>query len=348
MGQIARDLGLNRATVSLVVNGHAKARGLSARTVERVNAYMRETGFVPSREAVQLRTGQRSRTGILHCGSLYTHLTMAFNVLTESLASADQGTEVVIRPRHAILDGLRDMASRGVGRLVWIQAGRNELPDKSERQEALQLAARLRPVVYNFCFGLDGHETELLDHGFNLVGVSRRSGYRQMARFLHELGHRHVLLADASAQGTPDSLDRDLGEAMEACGLRPTFFPGRLPSDRNYVERGRTTVAAVAKLLAARPDITTLCFRDDEVAAGALAELLARGFRIPRDLTVISMDGHPLGDAFPVPLTTLAVPVDSLVASTLKLVGSDQPASAVRRHYRLIERASHGPARSRT
>lgn len=347
MGQIARDLGLNRATVSLVVNGHAKSRGLSARTVERVHAYMRETGFVPSREAVLLRTGQRSRTGILHCGRLYTHLTMAFNALAESLASADEGTEVVIKPRRAILDGLRDMASRGVGRLVWIQAGQNEFPEGAERHQALQLAARLRPVVYNFSFGLDENEQELLDHGFNLVGVSRRAGYRQMAKFLHGLGHRHALLCDASAERATETLERDLGAAMNSCGLRATYFPGPLPTDRNYIERGRNTAALLVPVLAARPDITALCFRDDEVAAGALAELTARGFRIPRDLTVISMDGHPLGGVFPVPLTTLAVPVDSLVDVTLKLAGSDETATAVRRRYRLIERASHGPARHR-
>jgi len=344
MRQIAKDLGLNRATVSLVINGHAKARGLSERTVERVHTYMRETGFVPSREAVQLRTGQRSRTGILHCGRLYTHLTMAFNSLTEALASAEQGTEVVIKPRRAILDGLRDMASRGVGRLVWIQAGRNELPEGAERNEALQIAAHLHPVVYNFSFGLDENEKELLDHGFNLVGVSRRAGYGQMAKFLHGLGHRHVLLCDASEQRAVDSLDRDIGAAMQARGLRPTYFPGPLPVDRNYIERGRHTVAALAPVLAAHPDITALCFRDDEVAAGALAELTARGFRIPRDLTVISMDGHPLGGVFPVPLTTLAVPVDSLVAATLKLADSDEAGAAVRCRYRLTERGSHGPA----
>lgn len=347
MRQMAKDLGLNRATVSLVINGHAKARGLSERTVERVHTYMRETGFVPSREAVQLRTGQRSRKGILHCGRLYTHLTMAFNSLTEALASAEQGTEVVIKPRRAILDGLREMASRGVGRLVWIQAGRSELPEGAQRNEALQIAARLRPVVYNFCFGLDENEKELLDHGFNLVGVSRRAGYRQMAELLRELGHRHVLLCDASARSALQTLDRDLGSAMKKHGIRGTYFPGELPQDRNYAERGRRTVALLAPMLAARPDITALCFRDDEVTAGALAELNARGFRIPRDLTVISMDGHPLGGVFPVPLTTFAVPVASLVASTLRLAGSDEASTAVRCRYRLIERASHGRARPR-
>ena len=345
LGQIARDLALNRATVSLVINGHAKTRGLSARTVERVHAYMRETGFVPSRDAVQLRTGQRSRTGILHCGGLYTHLTMAFNALTESLASADEGAEVVIKPRRAILDGLRDMASRGVGRLVWIQAGRNEFPDGAERYQALQLAARLRPTVYNFCFGIDDNQQELLDYGFNLVGVSRRHGYRQMASFLHGLGHRHVLLCDASTESITDTLDRDLGLAMKTCGVHATYFPGPIPSNHNYIERGRRTVAALVPVLAARPEITALCFRDDEVAAGALAELNARGFRIPHDLTVISMDGHPMGGVFPVPLTTFAVPVDSLVKATLKLATSDKSATTVRRRYRLIERASHGPAR---
>jgi DNA-binding LacI/PurR family transcriptional regulator len=347
MREVARDLGLDRATVSLVVNGHAKARGISIRTVERVNAYLRETGFVPSREAVMLRTGQRSRTGILHFGHLFTHLTMGFNSLTEAIAGGDQVTEVVIKPRTAVLEGLREMASRGVGRLVWIQSGMTWLPDGEERMEALQMGSRLRPVVYNFAFGLDKNEQELLDHGFNLVGVSRRAGFRQMAAFLHGLGHRRVLLADVMQKSEPNPLSplgRELHRAMAQQGICVEFNPGVPPPGRTLVEMGRAMAAALAPLLSKRPAITALCFRDDEVAAGVMTELISRGVRIPRDLTVVSMDGHPLGEVFSVPLTTLAIPVDSMVSSTLRLVGSEGPAKRIRLRFRLVERASHGPA----
>jgi hypothetical protein len=105
------------------------------------------------------------------------------------------------------------------------------------------LASRLRPVVYSFCFVLDKNERELLDHGFHLVGVSRRAGYGQMARFLRSLGPRHVLLADAAVHAAPPSLNRELHGAMAAHGLQATFFPGTLPADRNYIERGRRTGA---------------------------------------------------------------------------------------------------------
>ena len=349
MREVARDLGLDRATVSVVVNGHAKARGLSQSTVDRVNAYLRETGFVPSREAVLLRTGQRSRTGILHFGHLFNHLTMGFNKLTESLAGSDEGTEVVIKPRNAVLQGLREMASRGVGRLVWIMTGLTSLPEGEERNEALQIGARMHPIVYNFSFGLDKTEKELLKRGFHLVGVNRIAGFRQMASFLHGLGHRRVLLADVFSHGEPGPLSQighELHQAMEQQGIRADYNPGQIRPVENLDEMGRAMAAALLPLLGKRSEVTALCFRDDEVAAGAVAELLARGVRIPQDLTVIGMDGHPLGGVFAVPLTTLAIPVDTMVSSTLRLLGSEEAASRVCLRFRLVERASHGAPRS--
>ena len=53
-------------TVSVAVNGRAAAHGIPEQTVLRIQKHLRQRGYVPSRPAVALRTGQRCTVGILH------------------------------------------------------------------------------------------------------------------------------------------------------------------------------------------------------------------------------------------------------------------------------------------
>ena len=81
MEQIARELNLSRVTVSSVINDRFRERGISETTALRVRDYLAKRGYVPSRSAVDLRTGVRSALGILYGGRLYSHLIEAFNEL---------------------------------------------------------------------------------------------------------------------------------------------------------------------------------------------------------------------------------------------------------------------------
>ena len=345
MQQLADDLGLNRVTVSLVINGHAKARGVAERTVKRVNDYLKKVGFVASRGAVALRTGKRSSVGILHSGHLYSHLTQAFNRLTDEFAGSPQGIEAVIRSSSAVLEGLREMVSRGVWRIIWIHGGEMRTIPQDIREEAMILGGRLRAVIYNYGFDMTEYDGELVAHGLSLVGISRRAGFIQMARFLRDQGHRRVLLADARdlEDGT---LDAQFFDVMRSHGLDAQPSTGLFPKNSDLVLRGHRIGKLVARSLKAAR-YSAVCFRDDEVAAGAIAELITNKISVPKDVAVISMDGHPLSGLFQVPLTTLAVPVDAMVRKTIQLIRDDAPPGAFRFPYKLLKRASHGlPAKS--
>lgn len=59
---VANHLGLSTSTVSFVINGRASQQRISPNTVQRVNSYIEETGYVPDKRAQSFRT---KKTGII-------------------------------------------------------------------------------------------------------------------------------------------------------------------------------------------------------------------------------------------------------------------------------------------
>ena len=197
-------------------------------------------------------------------------------------------------------------------------------------------------MIYNFRFDRKDDDKEMLARGFSLVGLNRRAGYAQMARLVKGLGHRRILLGDAH-EDSPLSLDGQFLEAMNAEGLKADLAPRSTVVKAALVDRGREAGRYAARSFQ-KKGYSLLCFRDDEVAGGAIAELRAKGVEVPEDIAVVSMDGHPLSGIFQVPLTTFAVPVEPMVAKTIALVREDGAPGAFSFPYKLIRRESHQAA----
>ena len=120
MKQVADNLGISVWTVSMVLNNRARRRGISVSTIKKVQAYMDEKGYVPSRQAVALKSGSRTNVGILHCGHLYSHLTEAFNLVSDHVNHHPESVEYQIVSRPQLSLGVQELLSRRVSKLVWI------------------------------------------------------------------------------------------------------------------------------------------------------------------------------------------------------------------------------------
>ena len=121
MKQIASELGISRWTVSMILNNNAKRRGIASDTINRVQSYIKERGYVPSRQALDLRNGKKDSIGILYCGRLYSHLTEAFNrrvdQLRAPLGSEDiglHGDRLTASPGNGLDDGVCAVLARPV------------------------------------------------------------------------------------------------------------------------------------------------------------------------------------------------------------------------------------------
>lgn len=91
-------------------------------------------------------------------------------------------------------------------------------------------------------------------------------------------------------------------------------------------------------------DCTGVVCYNDQIACTVVTELLKQGVDVPRQMSVVGIDGAEIGLACPVPLTTLAHPMEKLgetaAQNILKLIENPAFKASVDFAPRLIERQS--------
>jgi len=146
-----------------------------------------------------------------------------------------------------------------------------------------------------------GHPTVVVGGpvpGLRHVGVDELGVAREATTQLIGLGHRRIgHLAGASERGlnkrVPQRRRRGYELAMTAAGL---------PVERDWLERSTFDIAggraATLRLLARAPRLTAIFAASDEMAIGAILAARELGLDIPRDLSIVGIDDHPLAETF--------------------------------------------------
>jgi len=299
---VARAAGVSTATVSRALRG---LPNVTEATRLRVRAAADRLGYVPSPSAASLVTG-RTRTIAVVCpwvnhwffanvieGAEAMLRTEGFDVLLHTFDSSRSQPRPPLDPSS--------LRRRVDGVLVL------GVPlDEQEIQAVLDLG---QPVIF-VGTGSDDTVTVRLD--------DVRAG-REATEHLLELGHRRI----GHLLGTPDGIARwNPGvqryegwlAAMRSAGVEPE--PGWAVPGRFDLATGRSALHA---LLDAHPEVTAVFAASDEMAMGALIAARERGIEIGKELSLIGIDGHDVGEV--IGLTTMAQPAveQGQVAATMLL-----------------------------
>lgn len=350
MQQVAEQLELSRMTVSSVINGLARERGVKKETEQRVREFLKKIGYVPSIYARRLRKKEAPSIGVLHAGFLMSHLLDAYNMLTNELVSLESAVDIVALPRPESREGLEDFVGRGVPALLWIQNAKESAIQHERITDLFPYLAQFdKVVIYNHTPAPAPIEARMDELGIHRIVIDRPAAYRIAAAFLAGLGHKTLALPDAEAGTLKDMHGRDpaifkaagipsvigLLEPGEEAPPIPTPATGLL-----YAERLARAVREHA--------VTAAWIFDDEAAGYALSRLADLGVRVPAELTLLGFDGLAIGAAFSPPLTTIAVPVADMVACVRSILSAESPDGGPLTHVFqpvLVERRSHAAPR---
>ncbi len=309
MAEASAELGLSRMTVSSVINNHARKRGISEKTILRVQEYMLSSGYAPYRCARDLKQGKTGAVGILHSGSLFSHLTDAYNRMCDFFSESPQRLELMAAPQGGTTEAVIELVSRCVSYLVWIHtAGSGE---EFENQALKSYLTHVAPIIYNYHFNSKKTAGGLIEDGYHLIGVDREKSWLRLAEMLKELGHAKILMPEGEIECRL--------QAFKQTGLKVLHLPPNICAGADFEERGRKSARAAAGYIN-RHGVSAVCFSDDVVAGYALSEFAAMGVSVPDDITVTGFDGLDITRAFNPSLTTLGMPVKAMVECVRKII----------------------------
>lgn len=312
---VAAAAGVSRGTVSRVLNGGVN---VSADAQRAVDAAIRKTGYVVNLHARAMVT-QRSGTVAFVLSEPQERFfgDPNFNALlrgcTQALAEHDTALLLAIagssEERKRVL---RFLAGGHVDGALLISTHSGDPIVEQVLRLGLPVVACGQPL---------GYERQM-----PYVGVDETDGARQMVHYLRGRGRSAV----ATITGPLDTP----GGSQRLIGWRETLGP---LADDSLVAHGDYTresgAAAMAELLARRPDLDAVFVASDLMALGAIDELRRAGRRVPDDVAVGGFDDSPVAASAVPPLTTMRQPFRRISAEMVRLllgrISGDPPATVI-------------------
>ena len=323
MGVSIRDVaaraGVSVGTVSNVLN---RPQIVAEPTRRRVQAAIRQLGFVRNESARQLRAGRSRTIGLLV-------LDVANPFFTD------------------VARGVEDEASESG--LAVILCNTDDQRAKELRYLELLEEHRVQGILITPVSAADEHLTRLQRRGTPVVLVDSRSPSRgqcsvsvddvlggdlAVTHLLAE-GHRRIAFV-----GGPMSL-RQVADRRDGA-IRALERAGRSETDLHVIETsalhvaaGRSAGAAVAELPAARRPTAVFC-ANDLLALGALQEMTSRQIRVPDAIAIVGYDDIDFAAAAAVPLTSVRQPRHQLGRAAAQLLLEEALDRGTHQHRQVI------------
>jgi DNA-binding LacI/PurR family transcriptional regulator len=289
MADVAALAGVSKATVSRVLSD---APGVSGPTRERIKALVADLSYVVSPDASRLSRGATGRIAVV----MPQTTSWFFGAVLAGVLSALRGS--------------------GIDALVYQVAD-----DQQSRQFFHELPVRRQVdalVVVAFPVSDDERRQldllgvpvvvaggALLDHPH--VRIDDAGAARQAVHHLIRSGHERIAMINSSV--TPQRPYAPPADRL--AGYRSALADAGLDPDPSYVVELPWSPAMGAegmdRLLSLRRPPSAVFAFCDEVAVGAMRSLRRAGMNVPRAMSVIGVDDHPLADL--TDLTTVRQPV---------------------------------------
>lgn len=279
ISDIARNLSVSSATVSMALSGKGR---VSRETTRKIEAEAKRIGYSPSHTGRALRTGRTNVMGLI----LPDIASPLFPRMGRDIVRAAEaaGYGVLMADSQ---DSVR-MQEQAMRRLIDFGAdGVVIIPRKGTT-----IAPQNVPVAV----------IDAPDSPMNVVSADHAEGGAIAIRHLQEMGHRNILC---------------LGETSSSLVQRTRIRGMRLAADRAsrltecWLEDAPDIPAIVGDT------ITAVATTTDIIALRVLTELSRAGFQVPRDVSLTGFDNLDFGQVITPGLTTIGTSESAIAKSAV-------------------------------
>ena len=324
IAEIAAQAGVSKASVSRYLNNGY----VSEEKRERIRRVIEETGYVPSRQAQQLRTGRTRMVGVI-----------LPRIDSESISRVVRGiSQVLDRAGFQII--LANTENDEKKELEYLEVFRKGRVDGILLVATVLTAAHHRAIrqreVPLVVIGQEVPECPSVFH--DDIGAARALTERMLNAGRHRLAYIGV---------TPK--DKAVGAGRRA-GVEQALAAAGLALDETLCEQTPFSLEggrdACMRLLQRGADFDALFCATDSIAAGAMQALIEAGRRVPKDVMVTGVGHGRLSGFLQPPLTTAHYYYEKsgMEAARLLLEQIEDPENAddrqIRLGFELIEQGS--------
>lgn len=324
---VADAAGVSVPTASLILNG--KGDRYAPATVTRVRAAAKRLGYRPGAAAVATARGRQGAVCLLRAADVReSHLPAdLLDGIESALLTHDHHLVVARAVSDAEPKWLRQVLADG-----FIVASQESLPARTERL----LAACGQPAVW-----LN------VDRDQDCVRPDDEAAGYDATRMLLDLGHRRIAAADHGlARGQVSS---HYSQNARLAGYRRAMAEAGVPAHVLQVERplhGADRLAVAMRWLATPTRPTAIVAWTNNAAGSCIAAALARGWSVPRDLSVVTIHERQLYECG-LPMTAMVLPWRSIgqraVEALLARLSGAAAAPAIIIPTDLMPGATHAP-----
>ena len=277
---VAARAGVHAATVSRTINVPEK---VAPETRLRVEAAVRELGFVPNRAARGLITGRTGNVAVIVPDITNPHFASLVRSVERSARHDDLQVLLVDTGEHADeeLRAVRSLSHDVDGFIVV----------SPRRLHRVQDALGATPAVFV--------NRPVREHGSILLRTA--PAVKEAVRLLVDLGHTDMAyLGGPSGSWAAGERLTAVRRASRAGGLRVLELSAAEP-----------TFEAAAEIVpqVVESGVSAVLAFNDQMALGILAGLSDRGISVPDDVSLVGFDDVPMAAMVAPPLTTVRLPV---------------------------------------
>lgn len=291
LDKIAKELGISKSTVSLILNGHAAERRISAELEKRVRDFCDHVGYVPNINAKRASSKYVKNIGFLINQNL---LSTGHNPFSDQNTSEITGGIV--------------SAATNEGYRVTIQFC-NENTDESEILEWLRNREIDGLIYYAYSFDESWHQRFISEKRhvvgigieptdkISTVNIDNVGIMKQMCnaiiakgkrKFIYFAGYENCYVSDQRLKGMTEALEEN-----------------NISFDNNIVYANFSEEDAYNKVLNADIDADAIICANDDMAIGVIKALKEKGIDVPGQVSVTGADNIRICEYFSPSITTI-------------------------------------------
>lgn len=327
---IADKAGVSMMTVSNVING--KSSRVSSRTADKINAIIKECGYVPNLSARSLTSKTSNIIGVILSVDTYEenslenpYISTMLGVIERELAK--NGYYMMLRSVSWESDVSQFLRNWNVDGIIF-------LFPYFERYAGEFIAKPSCPFV--------AFDTYLqIPKIINILSDDKKGLYLS-TKYMVNRGHSHIAFV-ANYENNELLTQRFLGykQALEECGIpfRPEYVLNNIPSYEGGLAAGK-------KIASMNEGITAVVTTADICAIGIMEGARLGGLRVPIDLSVIGYDDLSLCRFTTPKLTSISQNVELKAQTAIKLLlekilaGNNDDPCQITLDVELVERQS--------